>query len=314
MYKQKNDFESDNICPTCGKWLIGDLYKGEILCQSCGFVVSEQVEDTGPEWKAIDSDDKSKRVRVGSPMTVTLHDFGLSTEIARDFKDSQGRYLDSKSRNQFYKLQKWQRRVRTSPAERSLSNVLSKIGEVSNSINLPKNVVETAAHIYRDSARLKIARSKSIMGMTAATIYLACRKCGVGRSLKEIAGAANIEERSAAKYYRLVLKEVENNYVPPPSIWKYISKLVNMGRIDPKVERLALILARKTEDSRISSGKAPAGLASAYIYMSSVMLGIHIPQREIADLADVTEVTIRNRCREILENFTITQKINRKKL
>jgi transcription initiation factor TFIIB len=245
-------------------------------------------------------------------MTATLHDFGLSTEIARDLKDSQGKYLDSKTRNQFYKLQKWQRRVRTTPAERSLSNVLSRIGEVSNSLNLPKNVIETAAHIYRDSARLKISRSKSIMGMTAATIYLACRKCEVGRSLKEVAKAANIEERSAAKYYRLVLKEVENNYIPPPSIWKYISKLVNIGKIDPKIERLAITIARKTEDSRISSGKAPAGLASAYIYMSAVILGINIPQREIADLADVTEVTIRNRCREILENFSIEQIVNRK--
>ncbi len=313
MWKQENEVNTDSTCPTCGKWLIGDYYKGEVICPSCGFVVSEQAEDRGPEWKAIDPEDKAKRVRVGSPRTVALHDFGLSTEIGREMKDSQGRYLDRGARSQYYKLQKWQRRVRTTPAERSLSGVLAKIAEVSNALNLPKNVLETAAQIYRNSARLKVARSKSIIGMTAASVYLACRKCGVSRSLKEISRASHIDKRTVAKYYRLVLKEVETEYIPPPSIWKYISKLSNIAKIDPKVERLALHLARKTDDSTISSGKAPAGLAAAYVYMSSVMLGVHIPQREIADVAEVSEVTIRNRCREILENYVITQSLKRQK-
>ncbi len=312
MWKQESELNSDSCCPTCGKWLIGDYYKGEVICPSCGFVISEQVEDTGPEWKALDPEDKAKKVRVGSPRTMALHDFGLSTEIGREMRDSQGHYLNRQTQNQYYKLQKWQRRIRITPAERSLSNVLSKITEVCNALNLPKNVLETAAQIYRDSARLKVARSKSIIGMTASTIYLACRKCGVSRSLKEIASASRIDKRTAAKYYRLVLKEVETEYVPPPSIWMYISKLVNTAKIDPKVERLALRLARMTDDSKISGGKAPAGLAAAYVYISSVILGMHTPQREIADVAEVTEVTIRNRCREILENFTITQSLKRR--
>jgi transcription initiation factor TFIIB len=266
--------------------------------------------DRGPEWKAIvEPEDKAKRVRVGAPRTIALHDFGLSTIIGRDMKDSHGQYLDRKARNQYYKLQKWQNRVRTTPTERSLSGVLFKITEVSRNLDLPRNVLETAAQIFRDCARLKVSRSKSIIGMTAASVYLACRKCGVGRSIKDVADAANANQRTVAKYYRLILKEVETDYIPPPSIWKYISKLVNMGNINPRVERLALLIARKTNDSKISSGKSPAGLAAAYVYIASVMLGVHIPQREIADIAEVTEVTIRNRCREILEHFTITQSL-----
>jgi transcription initiation factor TFIIB len=312
LWKQESELNQESCCPTCNRWLIGDYYRGEIICPSCGFVKSEQTEDAGPEWKALDPDDKEKRVRVGSPRTMMLHDYGLSTEIGCNMKDSQGRNLDGQARNQYYKLKKWQRRVRTTPSERSLSSVLVKITEVSSILNLPKNVMETAAQIYRDSARLKVSRSKSIIGMTAAAVYLACRKCSVGRSLKEIAEASCVDKRTVAKYYRLVLNEVETEYIPPPSIWKYISKLVNTARIDPKVERLALHLARKTYDSKISSGKAPAGLAAAYVYMSSVILSFHTPQREIADVADVTEVTIRNRCREIMELFTISQSLRSK--
>lgn len=311
---QGNELNSKSRCVSCGSFLIGDSFKGEIICPACGVVASEQLVDAGPEWKAVvEPEDKAKRIRVGSPRTVTLHDFGLSTIIGNDMKDSQGQFFDKKGRNQYYNLKKWQSRIRTTSSERTLQGVLMKINEVSRKLNLPNNVIETAAQIYRDSARLKVARSKSIIGMTAASVYLACRKCEIGRSIKDVAYAANTEQRIVGKYYRLILKEVETNYIAPPSVWKYISKLVNTAKIDIRVERLALKLATKTDDCRISSGKAPAGLAAAYVYLSSVMLGVRLPQREIAEVAEVTEVTIRNRCREILAHFTITQSLNRLK-
>lgn len=305
-----SDYADSTSCPICGNSLVRDYDKGEVACPRCGFVAADQTEDRGPEWKAIDLEEKEKRVRVGSPRTLALHDFGLTTEIGTSMRDSHGRSLEPYMRMTIGKMKKWQTRIRTSTSEeRGLSNVLSKISEVSNLLSLPKMVSETAAHVYRVSARLKVAKSKSIIGMTAASVYLACRKCGVGRSLKEVARAAHVDKRTVAKYYRLVLKEVEKEYVPPPSVSKYISKLINVAKIDPKVERLALFIAGKTDDTSISSGKAPAGLAAAYVYISSVLLGKHVPQREIAEVAEVTEVTVRNRCREILDNFLIRQKL-----
>ncbi len=256
----------------------------------------------------MDLQEKNKRVRVGSPTTLSLHDMGLTTEISRTRRDSHGKYLDPAMRATVEKMRKWQSRSRTNNSEeRGLSIVLSKISELCQTLNLPDNVAETAAQIYRTSARMKVAKSKSILGMTAATVYLACRKCGVSRTLKEVARAAGMDKGSVARYFRLVLKEVEKEYVPPPSVEKYISKLINMAKINPKVELLALNLSRKTNDSKISSGKAPAGLAAAYVYLSSVLVGEHLPQREVAEFAEVTEVTVRNRCREILDNFVIRQ-------
>jgi transcription initiation factor TFIIB len=296
-------------CPVCGNRLIGDTEKAEEVCPTCGYVTYAPA-DEGPEWKAMDLEEKNRRVRVGSPTTLTLHDLGLTTEISRTMRDSHGKYLDPVMRATVEKMRKWQSRSRTSSSEeRGLSNVLSRISELCQSLNLPGNVAETAAQIYRTSAKLKVAKSKSIMGMSAATVYLACRKCGVSRTLKEVARVSGMEKGSVARYFRLVLKDVEKGYVPPPSVEKYISKLVNMAKINPKVEHLALILSRKTADSKISSGKAPAGLAAAYVYISSVMVGDHLPQREVADSAEVTEVTVRNRCREILENFVIRQEL-----
>jgi transcription initiation factor TFIIB len=305
--KKEDHYRGD--CPVCGNRLIGDTEKGEQVCPTCGYTVAAPA-DTSPEWKAIDLEDKIKKVRVGSPTTLALHDFGLTTEISPLLKDFHGRNVGPAARATYEKMKKWQSRIRTiSSEERTLSMVLSRISELCSALNLPDSIAETAAQIYRTSVKLKIAKSKSIIGMASATVYLACRKCGISRTIKEIARAANMEKGSVARYYRLVLKEVEKEYVPPPSVEKYISKLVNLAKIDPKVEHLALLLSRRTSDSRISSGKAPAGLAAAYVYLSAVMLSARIPQREIAEYAEVTEVTVRNRCREILENFTIRQEL-----
>jgi len=308
MWRRNNEGSSFR-CPNCRRPLIGDYDKGEVLCPKCGIVIIDHVQDMSPEWKALDPEDKVKRVRVGAPRTLALHDFGLTTEIG-ELPHGSGGSINPYMKASLESMRKWQRRIRTSSSqERGLSDVLARISEISENLNLPDSIVETAAHIYRTSAKMKFAKSKSIIGMATASVYLACRKCGIGRTIKEVAKAANIDKGAVAKYYRLIIRETENEYVPPHPVQKYISKLVNTAKIDPKVERLALNLATEMKDSKISSGKAPAGLAAAYIYISAVMEGQHLPQREIAEIAEVTEVTVRNRCREILDNFTIKQRL-----
>ncbi|MCS4537594.1 MAG: transcription factor IIB [Thaumarchaeota archaeon] len=310
---RRNSEDSPFRCPNCRRPLIGDYDKGEVLCPKCGLVIVDHVQDMSPEWKALDPEDKLKRVRVGAPRTLALHDFGLTTEIGESAHGN-GRSMSPYMKASLETMRKWQRRIRTSSSqERGLSDVLSRISEISENLSLPDSITETAAHIYRTSAKMKFAKSKSIIGMAAASVYLACRKCGIGRTIKEVAKAASIDKGAVAKYYRLIIRETENDYVPPHPVQKYISKLVNTAKIDPKVERLALNLATEMKDTKISSGKAPAGLAAAYIYISAVMEGQHLPQREIAEIAEVTEVTVRNRCREILDNFTIKQRLKKDK-
>lgn len=93
------------------------------------------------------------------------------------------------------------------------------------------------------------------------------------------------------------------------SISQYISKLANLSNFDNRIERLALDIAKKTENHLLSDGKSPNGIAAAYLYLSSLLLGINILQMDISKLAGVTEVTIRNRCKDILTSYKITIRI-----
>ncbi|GBC74883.1 hypothetical protein HRbin06_00190 [archaeon HR06] len=200
----------------------------------------------------------------------------------------------------------WQSRIRIATSEeRTLSQILTKVNEVSEHLKLPKVVVATAARIYRLAIKNKSFKNKPILAMAVALIYLACRHCNINRSLKEIAKVANVDLKTAGKYYRFLLKEIDSSYVPPLSLDKYISKLINLAKLNPKLEKLALELAELTKSPKISCGKSPGGLAAAYVYIASIFLNEKLPQREICELAEVTEVTIRNRCKEILDNFNI---------
>jgi transcription initiation factor TFIIB len=298
------------LCPFCRGYLTEDKSRGEFVCPECGYVVEEQTFESSPIWKAMEYEDRMRISQNGSPTTYSKHDLGLSTEISPELRDSHGKYLGGASRENAERIKKWDRRIKVSgPGERSLANALSKISEIASLMRLPASTIEEAALIFRKSARVSAAKKQSQAGMAAATVYLACRRSNINRSLKEIATFAGVKSNAAAKYYRVLLGEVGDVYIPPPSVQKYISKLVNKEKINPRVERLALELADKTNESEISSGKTPAGLAAAYVYIASVLAGEHIPQREIAEYAEVTEVTVRNRCREILEKFVITQRL-----
>ena len=315
-------------CPECSSNLIQDYSKGEFICERCGYVAMDSVYDFGRESNATDFEEKSKNTRASGSTSLALHDYGLRTEIASGSKDYAGKSIDYQMAEQMNSIRKWHIRSRiVSPQERRLSNVLTKINETCAAMSLPKLLVETAAMLYRNYENMQEAKGKSIACMAAATIYLACKKCRVVRSLDEIVEATGVTEQDrssvklASKYYRMMVMEMSAFAEEAPgqqqetqqqapvmamAVDHYISKLSNMAKIDTKVERLAIDIAHKTDDHMLADGKAPNGLAAAYIYVSSILLGINILQRDVSSLSGVTEVTIRNRCKDMLTGFKLT--------
>jgi len=370
-----NSSEYYTRCPECESGLVHDCSKGEYICQKCGYVVMDQADYYGPESHSTDFKEKSRVTRASGSTSYSLHDYGLRTEIGFSSKDYSGKSIDYHMAEQMNNMRKWHSRIRVaSPKQRRLSNVLSKINETCSSMLLPKTLVETAAMIYRNFENKSEAKGKSIRCMAAATIYLACKRLSVIRSLEEIVKATGITEQDksnlklASKYYRNMVMEIgifiqEQQQslraeatsiisspspsssapafaqfttttsstttmtepppplplLPPllqssspsssapltPAIDQYIAKLVNIAKINTKVERLAIDIAHKTNNHLLADGKSPNGLAAAYIYLAAVLLGIHILQVDISNLAGITEVTIRNRCKDILTNFKL---------
>jgi len=297
-------------CPECkGTRLMRDYEQGELVCVNCGYVVQDRLADYGPEWRAFDDEQRAKRTRVGAPLTYTIHDKGLSTMIDWHDKDTYGKDLSPGQRAQIYRLRKWQRRVRVSDAtERNLAFALSELSKMSSSLNLPKNILETASVIYRRAVKKKLIRGRSIQGVTAAALYMACRKCNVARTLDEVAKISTVNKKEIGRSYRFMVKELDT-FVPPSTPVSYVSRFSNKLGIAGKVETVAHQILQTATAMRLTSGRGPTGIAAAATYIASVLAGEKRTQREIAEVANVTEVTIRNRYKELLDRLEIIIKL-----
>ncbi|VVB61091.1 Transcription initiation factor IIB [uncultured archaeon] len=304
--KEKQTIEEIVQCPECGSnHLSKDYSRAELVCRNCGFVLDEDIIDHGPEWRAFDSEQREKRARTGAPMTYTIHDKGLSTMIGWKNRDSYGKSIPTRNRAQIYRLRKWARRIRISDAtERSLAIAFSELDRMASGMGLPRTVRETAAVIYRKAALKKLVRGRSVEGVITAALYAACRQCHVPRTLDEISSIAHISRKELGRTYRYVSRELGLRLLPT-SPEDYISRFCSELKLSGDVRVKTLEILQDATYRELTSGRGPTGMAAASLYIASVLCGERRTQREVADVAGVTEVTIRNRYKEITKKLDI---------
>ena len=293
-------------CPVCNSTEREvDDRKAEVICARCGLVLDENMIDPGQEWRAFDSDQRDKRARTGAPATFAIADKGLATNIDFRNKDARGNVIPEANRAQIYRLRKWNRRMRVSNAsERNLAFALSELDRVSSRLGIPRSVREDAAKIYRSAARKKLIRGRSIEGMVAAALYTACRRNNIPRSLDEMEVASNVSKKQIGRNYRFLAKKL-NIKLKPTSPSDYIPRFATQLSLSGEVESKAISIIKKAKDNGLINGKGPIGIAATALYISSILLGERKSQRDIAEIAGVTEVTIRNRYRELANNLGI---------
>ncbi len=296
--------EKHKKCSECGSGkLVRNYERAELVCSGCGFIIHDKIMDMGPEWRAFDQEQRERRGRVGAPMTFTIHDKGLSTMIDWRDRDSHGKDLTPKRRAQIYRLRKWQRRIRVSDAtERNLAFALSEIDRMSSHLGLPRNVREAAAVIYRRAVEERLIRGRSIEGVAAAALYAACRECKVPRTLDEIADVSRVTKKEIGRSYRFIARELLI-HLRPTSPTDYIPRFGSELGLSGEVQSKAIELLKEATKKGLTSGRGPTGVAAAAIYIASVLYGERRTQRDVADVARVTEVTVRNRYKELCEKL-----------
>lgn len=302
----KNQIEKIERCPECqSEHISKDYHRGEIICENCGLVIDDYYIDEGPEWRAFDSEQKENRARTGAPMNYLTHDKGLSTQISWKNKDAYGRTIPHKNRGQIYRVRKWHRRIRISNAtERNLASALRELDRLSSKMGLPRSIRETAAMIYRQAVEKNLIRGRSIETVIASSLYAGCRKCDVPRTLTEIAQAAQADEKQIGRAYRFLSRELGLKLMPTKPE-EYITRFCSKLDLDRGVISKGEDIISQATDKGLTSGKGPTGVAAAAIYISSIVEGDPRTQRAIAEVAGVTEVTIRNRYKEIAEEIGI---------
>ncbi|MFC6825345.1 transcription initiation factor IIB [Halopelagius fulvigenes] len=299
--ERTNETEREETCPECGGDLVADEEHGETVCTDCGLVVEEDSVDRGPEWRAFNSSERDSKSRVGAPTTHMMHDKGLSTNIGWQNKDAYGKSLSARQREQMQRLRTWNERFRTRDSkERNLKQALGEIDRMASALGLPENVRETASVIYRRALSDDLLPGRSIEGVATASLYAAARQAGTPRSLDELERVSRVDKMELTRTYRYVVRELKLE-IEPADPEQYVPRFASDLDLSDEAEREARRLLRNAKESGIHSGKSPVGLAAAAVYAAALLTNEKVTQSQVSDVASISEVTIRNRYKELLE-------------
>lgn len=273
-------------CPECSSEnIITDPTHAELYCGDCGIVIAENIVDFGPEWRVFDAEQASKRVRTGPPMSYRIYDKGLGTPTPR-------------LPTQIRRLQ-WATTDMDSN-EKNLSFALSEISRMASALGLPYIIKEEASVLYRKAVKQKLIKGRSIEELVSATLYIACRQYGVPRTLKEVAKVSKMPLRKIRRAYIFLLKklEIKLSLTDPAS---YIPRFCSELGLSNATREKAIEILRKDKEFGATKSWGPTGTAAAAIYIAAILSGKdeYRTEKEIAKVAGTTEVTIRNRCKEL---------------
>ncbi|MCL5112176.1 MAG: transcription initiation factor IIB [Candidatus Marsarchaeota archaeon] len=304
--KELGTVGSSRRCPSCGSTdIIFDSERGEQVCNNCGLVIEESITDTGPEWRAFDADQRAARARTGAPIKYTKPNKGLVTEIDAYNKDIRGVRIPSKRQAQLYRMRKWHKRASiASSSERNYLIALPELNRVASYLGLPDNIRESAALLYRKCVQNNLIRGRPIETVVQAVIYAACRAAGMPRTLDEIAQISGLPKKEIGRAYRVISHEL-NLKIPLTDPISYVPRYVNALKLSGEAQEKAAALLKNAMKKGLVSGRSPTGVSAAAVYIAGALAGERRTQKEVADVAGVTEVTIRNRYRELKEQLNI---------
>ncbi|MEK6845768.1 MAG: transcription initiation factor IIB [Nanoarchaeota archaeon] len=291
-------------CPECAsKNIYRDTEKGETTCRDCGLVIEDRMVDSSKDWREFEDDGGDKQGRAGAPGRETDFDKGLGTEVG--MTSDLYKLGSDRERDRFFRLRKWNIRISTA-IERNLKVALAELKRVSSFLKLPRSVEEEAARIYRLAVQKGLVRGRSMESVVAGALYAACRRHEVPRTLDEMGEASGIEKKEIGRTYRFVTRELEIS-IKPSNPADYIPRFASALKLTPETQSKAVEILEMARDIELTSGRGPTGIAAAALYVASLIHGEKRTQREVADVAGVTEVTIRNRYKELIKRLKLSK-------
>jgi transcription initiation factor TFIIB len=284
------------LCPLCNKHtnIINDQNSGELICTICGSVIIDNTDIARSEWSSSNIQELDFRDRTGGPTSLAKYDRGLSTVIGKVDKDASGRQIDLAMKSRISRWRTWDARSQTrDSSKRNLQTAFIHLYTMKDVLGLPESAIEKIAYLYRKIQERKLIKGRTIKGALAVASYITCRELGIPRTLKEIAKISNLKEKEIARIYRKVMFELDIK-VPQVDALKEIIKIGNLCGISERAKRRAVKMMMIVRQTDIFAGKNPMGLAGAVLYLSSKAYDEEITQSKIAEVAGVTEVTLRH--------------------
>ncbi|MEM1526907.1 MAG: hypothetical protein QW775_00785 [Ignisphaera sp.] len=289
--------------PSCTD-VVMDYERGVVLCAETGEIIEENNIVEGPDWRAFNYDEWQKRAH-GGAISQTVHDVGLTTDIG--VRDLSSTLISHREYMKMLRLRYLNKKVRVNKQDRKLVEALSNLNHVCAVLNLPEHVKETAAVIMKKIFYVLQPRRDDLQTLSIISVVLAARRHGIPVRVKHVVQNFNISEDRYWKLLSEVHMKVDiaefKSFNDPRA---FLSSIISNLRVSQKVHVLSSRVIEMLKKYGLTEGKDPAGIAAAAVYISAIVLDEKKTQKEVAKAANVTEVTIRNRYRDLMDKVEIT--------
>ncbi|HEX5519942.1 MAG TPA: TFIIB-type zinc ribbon-containing protein [Candidatus Nitrosocosmicus sp.] len=290
------------LCQLCNKHtnILTDPESGEVICTNCGSIINDRTPESQIQWTTSTVEERNSKSRTGAPISLAKHDRGLSTIIGKTNRDASGQQIDTAMRNRIVRWRAWDVRSQAHSTDRNFHTAFAQLDMMKSTLGFPESVTEKIAYLYRKIQDRGMVKGRTIKGVLAVASYIACRELEIPRTIKEIANITNVREKEISRIYRKVMVELDLK-IPQVDLMRIIVKIANKCNISEKAKRHAMKIMNEIMKTGISVGKHPMGIAGAVIYMACKNYQEGVTQGQIAEVAGVTEVTIRHNLNSILK-------------
>ncbi|HEY9385790.1 MAG TPA: transcription initiation factor IIB [Nitrososphaeraceae archaeon] len=295
-----SNYGNNSYCEECNSdKVIFDMVSNELVCSTCGCVASDKFYNNEHNVGYQGQSEYTDRSRTGMPESLAIHHKGLSTLIGVGDTDARGKALEPAQRMKIQRLRTWNNRSQLNDSiSRNLEKALKFLNNFGDKLYLSQAVMESAAYIYRKAAIKKLAKGRSTLGLVGAALYAACRETATPKTISDIAVVCNLSSKDVMSHYKLILRELSLQ-MPVLQGPDYVTLIANRLSMSEKTKREALRVYSQVQQNRISIGKNPRALAGAVIYLASQNCNEFLRQVEICQVADISTVSLRKRCKEI---------------
>lgn len=292
------DAPGNTTCDDCNAALITND-DGEYLCADCGLIHDEYHLDPGPSYTAYSGLDWQKKAHHGGETSVAQPLNGLGT-VFYTGRDGYGRTVSNKLRKRYRRLKK-HHDIYAKNKDRNFQTAFNELDALVSSLNLPGQVKDAAAKIYRKAFQDDLIRGRSIEGMVSASVLIAIRRHKIPRTVDELASVGHVDSAEIYRAFSYIRQEL-NIPTPPPSPFQWFNELAGKLEVEPHIradarERLESIMEEGTLSGREPKGLAVATLYASYLYNHQTPFS----QTDASEAADVGKQTVSNIAQAILE-------------
>ena len=279
------------LCPECCSdnlsFLSEDENNKELICNNCGLLITEQElllvskrkkekeEEEEIEIKPKKDEDRNRNTNINL-------DVNLNLKIKPSNKTEQ----------------------------RVLQGIL-KLEEISRKLQLDKEIKKKAAEVYKKAILKDLIKGRKNNVVISTCIYIAARKLGLNISLERICLEAGVGKRLLARNIRTFCRKLNIELKPTriEEVLFSLSKSLSLSEED--LTKAYQIIQSAREQGINLNGKNRFGIAAAAIYLATEggrgnnkIKNKHkhkniITQRKLSIITGVTEITIKNRVREL---------------